>query len=163
MRNSGIFHARNTYPGARQCRSFALASALPRSLPFEPKLTMKHLQAMRVSLKVAENGSFGRAAASLDLSNAVVTRYVALLETHLNIRLINRTTRSLSLTEAGLAYAEGCRQPLEQLDAMESSISQSAAHPAGTLKLVAVASFSLFGLTPLSQRYRTQHPKVKCR
>jgi DNA-binding transcriptional LysR family regulator len=143
------------------CGSFPLFPTLLRSFPFEPKLTMNHLQAMRVFLKVAENGSFGRAAASLDLSNAVVTRYVALLETHLNTRLVNRTTRSLSLTEAGLAYAEGCRQTLEQLDAMESSISQSATHPAGTLKLVAVASFSLFGLTPLLQRYRAQHPKVK--
>ncbi|WP_144157728.1 LysR family transcriptional regulator [Paraburkholderia sp. BCC1885] len=122
---------------------------------------MNHLQAMRVFLKVAENGSFGRAAASLELSNAVVTRYVALLETHLNTRLVNRTTRSVSLTEAGLAYAEGCRQTLEQLDAMESSISQTATDPAGTLKLVAVASFSLFGLTPLLQQYRARHPKVK--
>jgi DNA-binding transcriptional LysR family regulator len=76
---------------------------------------MNHLQAMRVFLKVAENGSFRRAATSLDLSNAVVTRYVAL----------------------------------------------SATHPAGTPKLAAVASFLLFGLTPLLQRYRAQHPKVK--
>ncbi|HEX3634368.1 MAG TPA: LysR family transcriptional regulator [Paraburkholderia sp.] len=116
---------------------------------------------MRVFLKVADNGSFGRAAASLDLSNAVVTRYVALLETHLDTRLVNRTTRSLSLTEAGLAYAEGCRQLLDQLEAIESSISQSANDPSGTLKLVAVASFSLFGLTPLLQRYRLQCPRVK--
>lgn len=131
------------------------------SFPFEEKLKMNHLQAMRVFLKVAENGSFGRAAASLELSNAVVTRYVALLETHLNTRLINRTTRSLALTEAGRAYAEGCRHTLEQLDAMESAVSQSATDPSGTLKLVAVASFSLFGLTPLLQRYRAHHPKVK--
>ncbi|SDG77519.1 LysR family transcriptional regulator [Paraburkholderia phenazinium] len=122
---------------------------------------MNHLQAMRVFVKVAENGSFGRAAASLDLSNAVVSRYVALLETHLNTRLINRTTRSLSLTEAGIAYAHGCRQTLEQLDAMESSVSQTATAPTGTLKLVAVASFSLFGLTPLLQRYRALHPQVR--
>jgi DNA-binding transcriptional LysR family regulator len=122
---------------------------------------MNQLQAMRVFLKVAENGSFGRAAASLDLSNAVVTRYVALLETHLDTRLVNRTTRSLSLTEAGLAYADGCRQLLDQLEAIESSVSQSANDPSGTLKLVAVASFSLFGLTPLLQRYRLQCPRVK--
>ncbi|MFM0499607.1 LysR family transcriptional regulator [Paraburkholderia caffeinilytica] len=122
---------------------------------------MNHLQAMRVFLKVAENGSFGRAAASLDLSNAVVTRYVALLETHLDTRLVNRTTRSLSLTEAGSAYADGCRQLLDQLEAIESSVSQSANDPSGTLKLVAVASFSLFGLTPLLQRYRLQCPQVK--
>jgi DNA-binding transcriptional LysR family regulator len=125
------------------------------------ELKMNHLQAMRVFLKVAENGSFGRAASSLALSNAVVTRYVALLETHLNTRLINRTTRSVSLTEAGQAYADGCRQMLEQLEVMESAVSQSATDPSGTLKLVAVASFSLFGLTPLLQRYRAQHPKVR--
>lgn len=122
---------------------------------------MNQLQAMRVFLKVAENGSFGRAAASLDISNAVVTRYVALLETHLDTRLVNRTTRSLSLTEAGLAYADGCRQLLEQLKTMESSVFQRANDPSGTLKLMAVASFSLSGLTPLLERYRLQCPRVK--
>lgn len=133
----------------------------PRRSPTKSTITMNQLQAMRVFLKVAESGSFGRAAASLDISNAVVTRYVALLETHLDTRLVNRTTRSLSLTEAGLAYADGCRQLLDQLDAIESSVSQSANDQSGTLKLVAVASFSLFGLTPLLQRYRLQCPRVK--
>jgi DNA-binding transcriptional LysR family regulator len=133
----------------------------PRCFPIEPTITMNQLLAMRVFLRVAENGSFGRAAASLDLSNAVVTRYVALLEKHLSTRLVNRTTRSVSLTEAGRAYADGCRQLLDQLDAVESSISQSANDPSGTLKLVAVASFSLFGLTPLLRCYRLQHPRVK--
>ncbi|WP_246173984.1 LysR family transcriptional regulator [Paraburkholderia hayleyella] len=116
---------------------------------------------MRIFLKVAENGSFGRAALSLDLSNAVVTRYIALLETHLNTRLVNRSTRSLSLTEAGEAYAEGCRQVLEQIDGIESNITRTATDPTGTLKLVVVASFALFGLTSLIQRYRASHPKVK--
>jgi DNA-binding transcriptional LysR family regulator len=64
---------------------------------------------------------------------------------------VNRTTRSLSLTEAGLAYAGGCRPTHEQLDAMESAVSKSASDPSGTLKLVAVASFSLCGLTPRLQ------------
>jgi DNA-binding transcriptional LysR family regulator len=122
---------------------------------------MNHLQAMRVFVQVAENGSFGRAAASLEMSNAVVTRYVALLEGHLATRLVNRTTRSVSLTEAGAAYADGCRRMLEQLDAMESSITRSATDLSGRLKLVAVASFSLFGLTPLLQRYRAQYPKIR--
>ncbi|WJF90678.1 LysR substrate-binding domain-containing protein [Paraburkholderia bonniea] len=116
---------------------------------------------MRIFLQVAENGSFGRAASSLDLSNAVVTRYIALLETHLNTRLINRSTRSLSLTEAGEAYAEGCRQVIEQLEAMESGITRSSTDPAGTLKLVVVASFALSGLTPLIQRYQARHPQVR--
>ncbi|WP_429344878.1 LysR family transcriptional regulator [Paraburkholderia sp. GAS42] len=122
---------------------------------------MNLLQAMRVFLQVAENNSFGRAAASLGLSNAVVTRYVALLETHLDTRLVNRTTRSLSLTEAGHTYAEGCRQVLDQIETVESHVARSGSEPSGTLKLVAVASFSLFGLTPLLQHYHALHPKVK--
>jgi DNA-binding transcriptional LysR family regulator len=122
---------------------------------------MNLIQAMRVFLRVAENNSFGRAAASLGLSNAVVTRYVALLETHLDTRLVNRTTRSISLTEAGHEYADGCRQILDQIETVESQVARSASEPSGTLKLVAVASFSLFGLTPLLQHYHAQHQKVK--
>ncbi|MGT2475575.1 helix-turn-helix domain-containing protein [Paraburkholderia terrae] len=68
---------------------------------------LNKLQAIRIFLRVAENNSFSRAASSLNLSNAVVTRYVALLEAHLNARLVNRTTRSVSLTEAGRSYARG--------------------------------------------------------
>ncbi|MEA3112665.1 MAG: hypothetical protein QOG58_2464 [Caballeronia sp.] len=124
---------------------------------------MNHLQAMRVFVKVAETGSFGRAAAALDLSNAVITRYVALLEAHLNTRLLNRTTRSVSLTEAGASYAEGCRAVIEQVEAIESTVSQTSFDPSGTLKLVASASFSLFGLTPLLCEYREAFPNVKLR
>lgn len=124
---------------------------------------MNLLQAMRVFLKVAEVGSFGRAAAGLDLSNAVVTRYVALLEGHLNTRLLHRTTRNVALTDAGRDYAEGCRAVLEQVESIELAVSRSAADPAGTLKLIASASFSLDGLTPLLRAYRDAYPKVKVR
>lgn len=122
---------------------------------------LNQLQAMRVFLKVAENNSFSRAAASLDLSNAAVTRYVALLEAHLNTRLINRTTRSLSLTEDGRAYVQGCRQMLELMDSIESSVGRATSEPSGTLKLVASASFSLVGLAPLVMNYCQRYPKVK--
>ncbi len=124
---------------------------------------MNHLQAMRVFVKVAETGSFGRAAAALDLSNAVITRYVALLEAHLNTRLLNRTTRSVSLTEAGSSYAEGCRAVIDQIEAIESTVAQTSFDPSGTLKVVASASFSLFGLTPLLCDYRDAFPNVKLR
>jgi DNA-binding transcriptional LysR family regulator len=124
---------------------------------------MNHLQAMRVFVKVAETGSFGRAATALELSNAVITRYVALLEAHLNTRLLNRTTRSVSLTEAGRSYADGCRAVLDQVESIESSVSQTSLDPSGTLKLVASASFSLFGLTPLLIEYRNAFPNVKLR
>jgi DNA-binding transcriptional LysR family regulator len=124
---------------------------------------MNQLQAMRVFLKVAETESFGRAAAALDLSNAVVTRYVSLLETHLNTRLLNRTTRSMSLTEAGKAYADGCRAVLEQVETIEATVTNSSIDPSGTLKLVASASFSLLELTPMLRGFRARYPSVKLR
>jgi DNA-binding transcriptional LysR family regulator len=122
---------------------------------------LNQLQAMRVFLSVAENNSFSRAAASLDISNAVVTRYVALLERHLNARLLNRTTRSLSLTEAGHIYARGCRQLLDLVESMESTVATGLAEPSGTLKIAATASFSLAAIAPLLHRYRLSYPKVK--
>ena len=67
---------------------------------------MDRLQSMRVFAKVVEQGGFARAGAQLNLSNAVVTRYVAELEAHLGTRLLNRTTRRVSLTESGQAYLE---------------------------------------------------------
>lgn len=118
---------------------------------------------MRVFMKVAETESFSRAAAALDLSNAVVTRYVSLLEAHLNTRLLNRTTRSVSLTEAGREYADGCRAVIEQVEAIEASMANSSIDPSGTLKLVASASFSLLGLTPMLCAFREQYSNVKLR
>ncbi|WP_241018248.1 LysR family transcriptional regulator [Paraburkholderia sp. Tr-20389] len=116
---------------------------------------------MRIFLKVAENNSFSGAASSLNLSNAVVTRYVALLEAHLDARLVNRTTRSVSLTEVGRAYAKGCQQLMELLDSMESAVTEGVGEPTGTLKVAASASFSLAALAPMLHRYRMRHPKVK--
>ena len=123
--------------------------------------SMNQLQALRVFVSVAEHGSFGRAATSLGLSNAVVTRYVALLEAHLATRLVNRNTRSVSLTEAGIAYAQGCRDVLDDLERIETQIMHGVAVPSGTLRLVAHASFSINGLTPLLQRYLSLYPQVR--
>ena len=124
---------------------------------------MNQLEAMRVFLRVAESGSFGGAAASLDRSNAVVTRYVALLESHLETRLLNRTTRCLSLTEAGRAYADDCRALLEQLEQIESNVGRATREPHGTLNLVASAWYALCSLTPLLHAYRLRYPRVKVR
>ncbi|MEM5315658.1 LysR family transcriptional regulator [Paraburkholderia sp. JHI869] len=122
---------------------------------------MNQLQAMRVFVSVAEHGSFGRAAMSLNMSNAVVTRYVALLEAHLETRLINRNTRSASLTEAGAAYAQGCRQVLDDLARIETHIAHGVSVPSGTLRVVAHASFSLHDLTPMLKCYLDEFPKVR--
>jgi DNA-binding transcriptional LysR family regulator len=126
-----------------------------------PPKNMNQLHAMRVFVSVAEHGSFGRAAASLNMSNAVVTRYVALLEAHLETRLINRNTRSASLTEAGAAYAQGCRQVLDDLERIETHIAHGVSVPSGTLRVVAHASFSLHDLTPMLKQYLAAFSKVR--
>ncbi|CAD6510526.1 HTH-type transcriptional regulator DmlR [Paraburkholderia hiiakae] len=124
---------------------------------------MNQIHAMRVFVRVAETESFRRAAQQLDVSNALVTRSVAMLEAHLNTRLINRTTRNLALTDAGLRYLEGCRCVLEELDHLERSLAHTESEPSGTLRVVAAGALSLATLTPLIDGYRRLYPRVNVR
>jgi DNA-binding transcriptional LysR family regulator len=122
---------------------------------------MDHIQAMRVFVQVAENHSFRRAAQHLTVSNALATRAIAMLEAQLHVRLLNRTTRTLSLTEAGAQYLDGCRSLLEELDQLEAAISCSDGEPGGTLRVVAAGALSMTSLTGLLDGYRKRYPKVK--
>lgn len=124
---------------------------------------MNQIHAMRVFVRVAETQSFRRAAQQLGVSNALVTRAIATLETHLHTRLINRTTRNVSLTEAGTRYLEGCRSVLEELDHLEHVVSHTEREPSGTLRVVAAGALSLPTLTPLIDGYRRLYPRVRVR
>ncbi|TAL98197.1 MAG: LysR family transcriptional regulator [Paraburkholderia sp.] len=124
---------------------------------------MNQIHAMRVFARVAETQSFRRAAQQLEVSNALVTRSIAMLEAHLQTRLINRTTRNLSLTEAGIRYLEGCRGLLEDLDHLENTVAYAGREPGGTLRIVASGALSLLSLTPLLNGYRRLYPKVRIR
>lgn len=124
---------------------------------------MNQLEAMRIFTRIVDSGSFAAAARGLDLSKAVVTRQVAMLEAHLNTRLLNRTTRKLSLTEAGETYLETCRLLVEQLDDVEAQLSNSAREPMGTLRIASSASFGLAAGTPLFAEFRKRFPKVMLR
>ena len=124
---------------------------------------MNQIYAMRVFVRVAETQSFRRAAQQLKVSNALVTRSIATLEAHLHARLINRTTRNLSLTEAGTHYLEGCRGLLEELDHLEGSVAGTEREPGGTLRVVATGALSPQALTLLLDGYRRRFPKVHIR
>jgi DNA-binding transcriptional LysR family regulator len=126
-------------------------------------IKMNQIHAMRVFVRVADTESFRRAAQQLDVSNALVTRAIAMLEAHLRTRLINRTTRNLSLTEAGTRYLEGCRALLEELDHLESTVTHTEGEPSGTLRVVASGALSLLTLTPLVDGFRKLYPKVNVR
>ncbi|WP_322074777.1 LysR family transcriptional regulator [Burkholderia cepacia] len=122
---------------------------------------MNQLQAMRVFTRVVELSSFTLAARQLGMSAAAVTRSVGMLEAHLNMRLLNRTTRSLSLTETGREYLDGCRTIIEKLDEIESNLVQATRDPRGTLRIAASATAISAGLGALLSTYRAGHPRVR--
>jgi DNA-binding transcriptional LysR family regulator len=121
---------------------------------------MDRLQSMRVFSKVVELGSFARAAQQLEMSNAVVTRYVADLESHLGTRLLNRTTRSLSLTDAGETYLQRCQQILDDVEEAESIVTARGQSLSGTLRIVTPVMFGLHLLPPMLGKFQAMYPDV---
>lgn len=121
---------------------------------------MDRLQSMRVFMKVVEHGSFARAGQVLDMSNTVVTRNVADLEAHLGTRLLNRTTRKLSLTETGHLYLERVKQILADIDDADAMASSSARKASGTLRIYCQTSFGQSQLARLLPLYSEQMPDV---
>ena len=105
---------------------------------------MDKLNSMRVFLQVARLGSFSGAAQHLGISKAMASKYVSYLEEELAVRLINRTTRHLKLTEAGIIYRDRVQGILEELEATELSVSRSSSEPSGTLRVMAPTSFGSF-------------------
>ena len=121
---------------------------------------MDRLSSMRVFTKVIDAGSFAGAARELNLSPAVVTRLVADLEEHLGTRLINRTTRSLALTEAGGAYLERVRQILSEVDEAEAFASAATSEPRGHLRVLSPPAFAVHQVAKHLPKFRAQYPLV---
>ncbi|WP_322060507.1 LysR family transcriptional regulator [Paraburkholderia sp. J63] len=121
---------------------------------------MNQLQAMRVFTRVVDLSSFSLAGKQLGMSAAAVTRSVGMLEAHLNMRLLNRSTRSLSLTEAGRLYLDGCRAVIEKLDEVESELVRATRDPSGVLRIAAPSVFASGALTALLGAYRDVNPRV---
>lgn len=121
---------------------------------------MDLIQAMRIFSKLADTESFTKAAEQLDLAVPVVTRNIASLERHLNARLLNRTTRRVSLTPLGQTYLDGCRSALEQVDKAELSVAQISSETSGLLRILAGTPFSLSRLGPLFTRFQQRFPNI---
>lgn len=123
-------------------------------------MAVDRLQAMNVFVKVVEQGSFARAAERLTMSTSAVSRYVADLEAHLDTRLLNRTTRRISLTESGHAYHERALQLLADLEEAESIAGSSTARPRGTIRLTCSINFGVKHLAPAMGLFQATHPEV---
>ncbi len=122
---------------------------------------MDSLTGLKVFRAVVESGSFATAARKLDLSRAAATKHVNSLESRLGARLLERTTRSLRLTEAGARYYERCVQILDDIDQAERELTQSAGRPAGTLRISAPQSFATAHLAPFVAEFIGAFQDVK--
>ena len=127
-------------------------------------MTIDIVASMRVFTAVVDAGSFAGAADKLDLSRGMATRYVAQLEAHLGVRLLNRTTRKLSLTEAGSDYYQRATQVLGMIEEAETSVAQEASVPRGTLRVTSSVAFGVrhlgWAITEYLQKYPGVHVDV---
>ena len=121
---------------------------------------MDRLRAMRVFVKVVELGSFAAAARALDLAPAVVTRLVADLEDQLGARLMNRSTRRLSLTEVGSDYLQRLQQILHDIDEADALASDASREARGTVRLLLPPAVSVHQLAKHLPRFFERHPQV---
>jgi LysR family transcriptional regulator for bpeEF and oprC len=121
---------------------------------------MDRFLAMKVFSRVVEAGSFSRAADALRLPPASVSRTVQALEAHLGARLINRTTRSISITEDGEAYYERCVRVLGEVDDMESALSQSKTTPKGKVRVSLPALMAKSTLIPALPGFLASYPDI---
>ncbi len=121
---------------------------------------MDTLRNMRIFVRVVESGSFTRAAAYEMLTTAQVSRALTDLETRLRTRLLNRTTRRMSLTAAGERYLESCRRILADIQQAEGEAADAQANPVGRLRVYGGASFGPHYVMPLIARYQQDLPEV---
>jgi DNA-binding transcriptional LysR family regulator len=117
------------------------------------------LGSMRAFLRVVQAGGFAKAAARLDISPAMVTKHVNGLEERLGVRLLNRTTRQVSLTEAGSAYYEHCARIIAELDDVEAAVGALSRAPRGTLRITAGVDIGE-ELAPLITEFLREQPEV---
>ena len=122
---------------------------------------MDRIDAMRAFVAVVTEGSFSNAANTLQLSPQLVSKYVSKLEEQLNTRLLNRTTRKVSLTEAGSHYFGHAQQILLSIDDMESKLGGLQQNPKGVLRISAPVSFALKHMAKLITDFQIHYPLVK--
>ncbi|MCP5268096.1 MAG: LysR family transcriptional regulator [Zoogloeaceae bacterium] len=121
---------------------------------------MDRLENMQMFRRVAEMGSFSAVARQLNVARSVVTRQVAVLEAHLGVKLIARSTRRLHLTSAGLAYLEKCHEILDLVAAAESDVAADGQVPRGPIRISVPFSFGLRHLTALLLDFGTLYPEI---
>lgn len=121
---------------------------------------MDSLSDIAVFVQVVRDGSFTKAAEHLGLSRSVVSKYITRLEETLGARLLNRTTRRLSLTEAGRVFFERSRLGLEEIEEARAEISRLQEEPRGVLRVNSPMSFGILHVAPLLPHFLSEYPEI---
>ncbi len=124
-------------------------------------ISFEQLKSMVVFAQVVEQGSLTAAAKHIGLSRAVVSYHIKKLETHLGIKLLNRSTRSIALTEAGRQYYQRCRIIAEQASAANQQIENLKSEPVGLLKITCPVNVGLQTIVPALNEFRCLYPKIE--
>ena len=121
---------------------------------------MSRLESMSILIAVVDAGSLSAAARQLSMPLATVSRKVAELESHLNTRLLHRTTRRLSLTETGSSYVAACRRILEEIEEAERAATGEYAAPKGELVITAPVVFGRLHVVPVVAEFLAHYPEI---
>ena len=121
---------------------------------------MDRLQAIAAFQRVVETGSFSVVARERRVAQPTISKQIAALEAHLGAQLLNRTSRSLSLTEVGQEFYEAASKLLADLDAAESRIGRRQASPSGLLRVTLSAGFGRMHIVPLLPAFLARYPDV---
>lgn len=122
---------------------------------------MDHLQAIRIFARVVETGGFSRAAQSLQMPNATVSKWIKSLEDHLGVKLLERSTRSVNVTTDGVAYYKRTRPLLTELDDIEATLGRDRASPRGALRVDTGGSTASGILIPALPVFCARYPDIQ--
>ena len=122
---------------------------------------MDRLQAMEMFVRVVETGSFSKAASEFATTQPTVTKQVAATEARLKVRLLNRNTRGVSLTEAGALYYEKCKNIVREAEEAESIVQLRQTQAQGLLRIGTSVAFGRRVIVPLALDFMAQHPQVQ--
>jgi|HigsolmetaAR202D_1030399.scaffolds.fasta_scaffold00269_33 LysR family transcriptional regulator for bpeEF and oprC len=132
-----------------------------RGLVLRSNHPMDRFQAMQVFVRVVEAGTFSKAADSLQLPKPTVTRLIQALEAHLETKLLNRTTRRVTVTADGAAYYDRALRLLSELDELESSMSRARRNPKGRLRIDVAAPVAQLLLIPALPDFHARYPDIQ--
>ncbi|HDS1218329.1 LysR substrate-binding domain-containing protein [Stenotrophomonas sp. TWI143] len=122
---------------------------------------MDRFEAMRAFARVVETGSFTRAAHTLQISRTTATQLVQQLEAHLRLRLLNRTTRRVSVTADGAAYYPRIARLLAELDEVEGGLGEAATQPRGRLRVDVPGPYARLRLVPALPDFQARYPEIQ--